>query len=203
MKKAVVLLLVLSVWLCVFSGTYPAKTPAQIPADSAPSVSPAAQKTVAAAMEIDNPRDARLLHMLDLNRVFDEDFYDSGAIMQLAAEALIAEAETDADGYMFIDSAVLSNFVFNMYGMNPVAEAAVYEEFPQRPGKTLILPRGGIDLNHTLISVDEEENGILKVVSSAEIDPHDGEVYTALVVTRFAPCKASAFGWVIIEAEIL
>ena len=204
MKKVVALMMVLLTWLCVFSGTFPAKKAAQTPVIPAPAAAAkVAEPKVAAAMEITNARDARILHMLDLNHVYDDDFYDSEALTQSAAEALIDSAHREADGFMYIENELLEGFVFDLYGRSAETRAARSIAFPQKEGMTLIMPRGGADMDHTLISVDEEENGVLKVVSSVEIDPHDGEVYTALAVTRFAPCKASSFGWVIISAEIL
>lgn len=190
MKKIAVLMAVVLAWLCLFSGAF---VPAA-PAGSTPS--PAASET-----EI---RDARLLHMLNLNRVFGEDMNSSRAMLEETAVALLDKAEQDAEsGFYFVRNDLLEGLVYNLYGVAANAEFLSYEGFPQKPGQTMILPRGGVDITHTIVEVTEEEGGILRVVSCAEIDPHDGEVFTALSVTKFAPSKASSFGWVIISAELL
>ncbi|MBQ5810561.1 MAG: hypothetical protein IIW23_03160, partial [Clostridia bacterium] len=113
------------------------------------------------------------------------------------------KAVADESGFMFLENSLLESFVYNLYGVGVPAAACEYAELPQMAGHTLILPRGGVDMSHSIVEIYPEEYGMLKVVSRAEIDPHDGEIYTAMAITRFAPCSASNFGWVIVSAEIM
>ncbi len=191
MKKIFKLMAVVLAWLCLFSGTFAPATPAG--------------RTVAApAVNETELRDARLLNMLNLNRVFGEDLGSSRTLLEETAAAGLDKAEQDeASGFYFIENGLLEGLVYNLYGVAANAETLCYHGFPQKDGYTMVLPRGGVDITHTIVEVTEEEGGILRVVSCAEIDPHDDEVFTALAVTKFAPSKASAFGWVIISAELL
>ena len=193
MKKAAVFLAILMICLCAFMG---AETPEAEPI-----------QPVAAAAETFESKDpaleARLMHMLSLNGVFGDEISDKAALLEKTALALKDKAQEDESGFLFIDSKLLESYVFNIYGVSASAAELCYEGFPQIEGKTMIMPRGTESVDHTFVDITEEENGVLRVVSRVKVSPHDGEEYITLAVTRFAPCKASAFGWVIIKAEIL
>ena len=192
-----ILMSVLLGWLCIFSGTY---APAAQPSAQPMMVAEEAQEAPAA----NDAREARLLNMLSLNRVFGDDIYDTEILLEEAAARLIGSAEEDPEtGFYFADRAMVEALVYNLYGRAASAAELDYSGFPQKEGKVLILPKGGADIEHSIVDVSEEENGVLRVVSRAEIRPHDAASYVTLAVTKFAPASASAFGYVIISAELV
>ena len=192
-KIMAVLMSVMMSWLCIFSGT--------VASVEVSSPAPAEQVEEVAA-PVDG-RAARLANMLSLNRAFGADLSDTAVLLEEAAAAMVDKAQEGAGGFLFVDKGLVEGLVFNLYGRTANAEDIAHDGFPAEEGKVLILPKGGTDYEHTIIEITEEENGALRVVSRVEVDPHDGTEYTTLAVTKFAPCKASAFGYVIISAEIL
>ncbi|MBO7217124.1 MAG: hypothetical protein J6V50_00320, partial [Clostridia bacterium] len=98
---------------------------------------PADNNASASVLNADPVLCARLLNMLEHNRVYNTDFNDKNIMIENSVIALFEKA--DADGYVARD--VVNGFVFSMYGFT-ADDYNEPENFPKKDGFLFIVPRG-------------------------------------------------------------
>ena len=198
MKKSAILvcivMAVVCVSLCLFSA--PAK----------PEVAPRINKdqniitlsdTVSAHRK-SKAMESRFLNMLNHNFVYGEDIGSVEAIVNNSIPAIIDMREDDS----FIAEGIVSDFVFNMYGVEVEDFSQINSDFEQKQGYVYILPRGYAVYSHQLVSVCVNEDGSYTVKTKVTVDYHDGEAESFSCSTLFVANPQSQFGFNIISSEI-
>lgn len=144
---------------------------------------------------IDPVLNARLLNMLEHNRVYNTDFNDTNTIIDNSVVALFEKA--DEDGYVNRD--VVNGFIYSMYGIT-TAGYTPDNTFPEKEGHIFIMPKGYDDYSHEITEV--ETNGDYIYVSSIlTVDAHDGLAYNLNCNTVFKVNATSGFGYNIISSN--
>lgn len=154
-------------------------------------ISGAAEKPVV----LDPVLSARFENMLNHNRLYGADFFDTNKVVDQAVLALLDRAENG-----FIKADIVDNFVYHMYGLTTDGYTAD-PNLTEKPGYYAIIPRGYSELQHTLTAI-EEQDGLIVVRSLITVTPHDGDSYTADCETLFKADPASAFGYNILSSVI-
>ena len=143
----------------------------------------------------DGVLEARFLNMLNHNFVYNDAFYNDSA---LANDSMLALIDAAPGG--FVDSAVLSDYIFNMYGK-------IYNDFgflgdTDKDGYVYIIPRGYNIYTHEIASVTDNKDGSYTVLTEVEISYEDGSIETASCETVFLENTESAFGYNIMYSII-
>jgi len=145
--------------------------------------------------------EARFLNMLNHNFVYNNDFDDIDAIVNNSVLALLDQRDSENED--FIAQSFVKGFVCDMYGIEIDDMSSLNSEFPQLEGFLYIIPRGFAAYTHSIISVEENEDGSFTVVSNVKILNHDNEFENKKAVTLFVENKASALGYNIIYSNII
>lgn len=140
---------------------------------------------------------ARFLNMLNHNFVYNEMFYDEEAMLNDAALALI---HLENDG--FINESYLKDYVFNMYGLILENLNDYNEGFPKNDGKFYIIPRGFDTYSHSILSINENDDGSYTVQTKVEVSYHFDETATGIATTLFIRNDESQFGFNILYSDI-
>lgn len=148
--------------------------------------------------DINAVKSARFEHMLNINTVYGDDFYDNQKLVNAAMIML----KSYADDNGFVKSEIVSAYIKDLYDIDIDINEKINEGFPQRDGYVLLIPRGHSEYEHTVTSVQTYEDYIL-VVSSVRVKTHDGGEYTVTAHTRFAENQNSSFGYTIISSELI
>jgi len=143
---------------------------------------------------------ARFLNMLNHNFVYDESFESVEEIVNDSMPALLAFRDSVDEGY--ISEEIVSDYVFNMYGIDFIDYDAINSEFERIEGKVFILPKGISVYNHEIISVNANEDGSFTVKTNVEISSHDSGSYKDVCETLFVKNELSQFGFSIIYSNI-
>jgi len=143
--------------------------------------------------------ETRFLNMLNRNFVYDESFDTVESIVNDSVIALLDMRDSEDDSY--IDQAIVSGFVYDMYGIE-ADYSTINTEFKQKTGYVYILPRGYELYTHTITSVTENEDGTYTVKTNVEISSHDGSVYSDVCETLFVKNDSSQFGYNIVYSNI-
>lgn len=141
---------------------------------------------------------ARFLNMLNHNYIYDADFEDIDAMINLSVPALLSVREDD-----FISSAIVASFMYDMYGVEILDMSGLNAQFPQRDGYLYIIPRGFTSYEHFGAEVKINEDGTFFVTTSVIVTPSDAEPYEAKAVSLFVKNQNSSFGYNIVSSEIL
>ena len=141
---------------------------------------------------------SRFLNMLNHNYIYDADFEDIDAMVNLSVPALLGSREDD-----FISEAIVALFMYDMYGVEILDTSGLNAQFPQKEGYLYIIPRGFTSYEHFDAEVKLNEDGTLFVTTSVIVTPSDAEQYEAKAVTLFVKNELSSFGYNIVSSEIL
>lgn len=141
--------------------------------------------------------ESRFLNMLNHNFVYNEAFDTTEGVVNNSVIALLDLAE---DGY--IAENYVSDYIFNMYGIEGIDYSSVNPEFDYVEGYVFILPMGYSTFNHEIVSVSVNEDGSYTVKTKVEISSHDSGVYYNTCETLFVENENSQFGFSIIYSNI-
>ena len=142
--------------------------------------------------------DARFLNMLNHNFVYNEDFDDIDTLVNNSALALLDLREED-----YIKDDYVVGFVKDMYGIEIADMSSLNAEYPQLDGYLYIIPRGYTSYSHTIVSVEQNEDGSYTVVSDVSVSDHDAASKTQKAVSLFVENDESAFGYNMIYCNIV
>lgn len=144
--------------------------------------------------------EARFLNMLNHNFVYNDSFNSVEEIVNCSMPALLGYRESEDDS--FIAEAYVSNYVFDMYGIEIEDFSEINSTFDKKEGYVYIVPRGFAKYEHSITSVEANEDGSFTVISRVKEATHDGGDITETCETLFVPCAESSFGFSIIYSEI-
>ncbi len=168
----------------------------------APVVNEGSQIYAAAANEVVvNANEARFLNMLNHNFVYNSDFDCADTVVNNASLALLDLRDSTNEEY--IADIYVKGFVKDMYGIEIVDMSGINEEYPQLEGFLYIIPRGYTTYSHTIVSVEQNEDGTYTVISDVAVNSHDVVSKTQKAVSLFVENNESAFGYNIIYSNIL
>ena len=144
--------------------------------------------------------EARFLNMLNHSFVYDSSFDTVEAIVNDSVIALLDMRDSEDDSY--ISQAVVSEYVYNMYGIEIEDYSEINADFPQKEGYVYILPRGYEIYSHKIASVERNEDGSYTVKTNVTISTHFGQAFTDVCETLFVENTASDFGYNIVFSNI-
>lgn len=168
----------------------------------APIVTKGTQVSAAAADEIKvNANEARFLNMLNHNFVYNADFEDADTMVNQATLALLDLRDSTNEDY--IKDTFVKGFVKDMYGIEITDMSEFNAQYPQLDGYVYIIPRGYTSYTHTIVSVEENEDGSYTVISNVTSSDHDAIGNTQKAVSLFVKNASSAFGYNMIYCNII
>lgn len=143
---------------------------------------------------------ARFLNMLNHNFVYGESFKSVEDIVNDSMPALLELRDSEIDSY--IAEQYVTDYVFNMYGIEIFDYSEINSDFEQIDGYVYILPRGFAIYKHEIISIAENEDGSFTVKTNVNISSHDSGEYSDVCETLFVRNTNSRFGFSIIFSNI-
>ncbi|MBQ6717675.1 MAG: hypothetical protein IJN22_02145 [Clostridia bacterium] len=168
----------------------------------APVITEGSQVSAATADEIQvNVNEARFLNMLNHNFVYNTDFDNADTIVNNASLALLDLRDSTNEDY--IKDTYVKGFVKDMYGIEIADMSSLNAEYPQLDGYLYIIPRGYTSYSHTIVSVEQNEDGSYTVVSDVSVSDHDAASKTQKAVSLFVENGESAFGYNMIYCNIV
>lgn len=141
--------------------------------------------------------ESRFLNMLNHSFVYDSDFHNKETLVNNSVLALLDLADNG-----FVSETYVSDYIFNMYGINIADFSDINVDFEQKQGYVYIVPRGYSVCEHKIISVTDNSDGSYTVVTNVEISLDDGTVITDTATTVFLQNAESQFGYNIVYSEI-
>ena len=157
-------------------------------------------KTVNSDIDINQVYAARFLNMLNHNYVYGDSFKSLENMINDSMPALLNLRDTENDS--FIAEQYVSDYIFNMYGIEISDYSDITSEFGKLEGYVYILPRGYSIYKHEISSILQNEDGSFTVITNVEISSHDAEPYKDVCETLFVRNERSAFGFSIIHSNI-
>lgn len=145
--------------------------------------------------------DTRFLNMLNHNYVYNTDFDCADDMVNNSLLALLDLRDKENED--FIAEKYVKGFVYDMYGLKIVDMSALNEGFPTLEGYVYVIPRGMVGYEHSIISVDENEDGSYTVVTEVAVDSHDDDAKNFKAVSLFVKNDSSAFGYNIVYCNIV
>ena len=168
----------------------------------APVITEGSQVSAATADEIQaSVNEARFLNMLNHNFVYNSDFDNADTIVNNASLALLDLRDSANEDY--IKETYVKGFVKDMYGIEIADMSSLNAEYPQLDGYLYIIPRGYTSYSHTIVSVEQNEDGSYTVVSDVSVSDHDAASKTQKAVSLFVENDESAFGYNMIYCNIV
>ena len=168
----------------------------------APVITEGSQVSAATADEIQvDVNEARFLNMLNHNFVYNTDFDNADTIVNNASLALLDLRDSANEDY--IKDTYVKGFVKDMYGIEIADMSSLNAEYPQLDGYLYIIPRGYTSYSHTIVSVEQNEDGSYTVVSDVSVSDHDAAAKTQKAVSLFVENDESAFGYNMIYCNIV
>lgn len=158
-------------------------------------VAPASQNS--AAPDLDAVKAARFQNLLNMSTVYGEDFLDNQKLVNAALVVL----KNYADEEGFIENAIVSTYIKDMYDINLDINEKINEGLPQKEGYVLLIPRGHSVYNHTVTEITEKDSFIL-VTSSVTVTTHEGETFELECQTKFIENEQSSFGFSILDSVL-
>lgn len=155
--------------------------------------------TVAKSKRLDSAKvlESRFLNMLNHNFAYNEALDTEEGVVNSAVISLLSYSE---DGY--IAENVVSDFIFDMYGVEIADYSAINPEFDYKKGYVFVLPMGYSTYKHSVISAKVNEDGSYTVITQVEISSHDSGAGFEECETLFVPNAKSQFGFNIIYSNI-
>lgn len=168
----------------------------------APVITEGTQVSAVTADEVkSNVNEARFLNMLNHNFVYNADFDNADTIINNASLALLDLRDSENED--FIKDTFVKGFVKDMYGIEIADMSALNADYPQLDGYLYIIPRGYTSYNHTIVSVEQNEDGSYTVISDVTANDHDAAGRTQKAVSLFVENSESAFGYNMIYCNIV
>lgn len=157
-------------------------------------------KTINSEIDINQVYAARFLNMLNHNYVYGDSFKSLENMVNDSMPALLNLSDEENDS--FIAEQYVSDYIFNMYGIEINDFSGINSDFEHLEGYVYILPRGYSIYKHQISSISQNEDGSFTVITNVEILSHDGEPYKDVCETLFVRNERSAFGFSIIHSNI-
>ena len=151
-------------------------------------------------IEIDEVYKARFLNMLNHNFVYGESFESVEDMINDSMPALVCFRENEDSS--FIAEQFVTDYIFNMYGIDFIDYTTINSDFEQTEGYVYILPRGFSTYQHEIASVKVNEDGSFTVKTNVKISSHDSGIYNDVCETLFVKNEKSQFGFSIIRSNI-
>lgn len=148
-----------------------------------------------------NANEARFLNMLNHNFVYNSDFEDIDTIVNNSSLALLDLRDENNED--FINETFVKGFVKDMYGIEIADMSNLNANFPKLDGYLYVIPRGYTSYEHSIVSVEQNEDGSFTVVSDVTSTNHDGAPKTQKAVSLFVENSESAFGYNMIYCNIV
>lgn len=168
----------------------------------APAVTEGSKVSAATAKEVaTGVNQARFLNMLNHNFVYNADFENADTIVNNASLALLDLRDSINEDY--IADTYVKGFVKDMYGIEIADMSNINAEYPSLDGFLYIIPRGYTSYNHTIVSVDQNDDGSYTVVSDVVVSDHDAANKPQKAVSLFVKNSESAFGYNMIYCNII
>ena len=143
---------------------------------------------------------ARFLNMLNHNFAYNEAF---NSVEELANCSVLALFDLrDSGDEAFIAETYVETYLYNMNGVETDGLSDINEGFPHKDGYVYIIPRGFSIYRHSIDSVTLNEDGSYTVITSVEINSHDGGE-TVKAKTLFIKNSDSDFGYNIVSSDII
>jgi hypothetical protein len=136
---------------------------------------------------------SRFKNMLDHNHLYGNDFDDMHTVINNSCLALLSAREGN-----YISTDVLFPFIDNMYGIPVYCDETLNADFPRKDGAVYIVPRGFVQYEHTVTSI--EEDGATVTVNSVARNVDSGEEIPCVSV--FIKSDESAFGYNLIVCNL-
>lgn len=159
-----------------------------------------AEQTKFASTDEAKVLEARFLNMLNHNFVYNDAFYSVEDIVNCSMPAVLELRDTEDDS--FIAQNYVSDYVYDMFGIEDIDYSAINTQFEQKADYVYIIPRGFTVFKHTSLSVTENEDGSYTVKTKITADAHDSEEITDICTSLIVPNKNSKFGFNIISSVI-
>ena len=200
MKKTAIAIYLLAAVICISAFLFSA------PENKGINITPETKENVinlsdnSSAYTKNKALEKRFLNMLNHSFVYDSDIEEVEEIVNCSVAALLDMRDSEDDS--FISESVVSDFVFNMYGVEIEDYSLINSEFPQKEGYVYILPRGYSVYNHELVSVSVNEDGSYTVKTKVTVDSHDCDAESFACTTLFVANPQSQFGYNIISSSI-
>ncbi len=156
--------------------------------------------TVEPDFDINEVYKVRFLNMLNHNYVYGESFKFVEDMINDSMPALIQYRESEDSE--FLHESYVSDYMFNMYGIDFIDYSEVNAEFEQVEGYVYILPRGFSVYEHEITAVIENEDGSFTVKSVVKVSSHDSGINIEECETLFVRNEFSPFGFSIIRSDI-
>ena len=164
----------------------------------APSV--AGKTDTAILPERDSINAARFLNMLNHNSSYNEDFASVGKLVDNATVQLLDLRDAEDEDY--IAPGFVADYMKNMYGIQIGSALELNPQYPQKDGFVFINPCGFTEYTHEFVSMKENDDGSIEVVTSVTVDYHDDIPRTLSCTTLFAVNEQSDFGYNIVYSDI-
>lgn len=186
----------------LFLATMQSQGGTSVKANAAAPIESAVSSAPAAGDQKDGVLAARLEHLLNLNRIYDEAFGSDRELIEEVSILLLDQSEADEYGQRYIKQSLVLPFIHDLYGIDADPSAAVYEYLPAPAGYFAIPARGYDTVTHKLLDLAVNEDGTITVHSEMTGFPHDGETYTVRATTVFRAAAGSPFGYQILSSDI-
>ncbi len=144
--------------------------------------------------------ETRFLNMLNHNFVYNDAFYNEEDIVNNSVLALLNLRDSENNSYIKVS--YISNYIFNMFGIEDINYSKINTKFDQKQGFVYIIPRGYTVFKHKMISVKENEDGSYTVKTEVTISSHDSEEYKDICETLIVKNGKSQFGYNIVSSTI-
>ena len=145
--------------------------------------------------------ETRFINMLNHNFVYDDAFHSVEEVVNSSMPALLDLRESEDSS--FIEESYVSDYVYNMYGIEITNFLDINSEFEKKEGYVYILPRGYEVYKHNIINVTENEDETYKVKTKISVASHDGVDSAYTCESLFVRNTASQFGFNIVYSNIL
>lgn len=145
----------------------------------------------------------RLVGYLNINRCFNEDFFDEDALIEAAQISLLDFATFDNEA-TYINAILVEEFIHEFYGIKVSTESFDNSGFDIPEGYILVAPRGYSTISHKAISIEfNAENNEYTVISCLTSYSHEYETETNLCESVFKVNSESDYGFNLTSCEIL
>ena len=148
-----------------------------------------------------NVNETRFLNMLNHNFVYNTDFDCVDTVVNNSSLALLDLRDSANED--FIVETYVKGFVKDMYGIEIADMSGINADYPQLPGYLYIIPRGYTTYNHTIVSVEQNDDGSYTVISDVTIGDHDVAAKKQKAVSLFVENSDSAFGYNMIYCNLI
>ena len=143
--------------------------------------------------------ESRFLNILNHNFAYGEDLYYFDNIVNRSVLALLSLKEFDS----FISESYVSDYIYNMYGIEDIDYSAINVDCPKMEGYVYISPVGYETFTHKLLSIEENEDGTFTVMTKVKVETHDSSLLVLDCETLFVQNPSSQFGFNIVTSDFV